>query len=130
MYLSDFRDIAATLRGSRDVGAQLFCALLRSVGVDARLVCSLQLLPFRPAQKMTMSRVRRRIHKVPDQASRQATPYMESDSDVNSEGSGSANQDIGANKVNGEEVSMRPRNYSLTASVPFGARSGYYCIFL
>jgi xeroderma pigmentosum group C-complementing protein len=28
------------------VGVQLFCALLRGAGLDARLVCSLQLLPF------------------------------------------------------------------------------------
>ncbi|KAK4242813.1 hypothetical protein C8A03DRAFT_39971 [Achaetomium macrosporum] len=39
---SDFLEAARTLQGSRDVGAQLFCALLRSVGVEARLVCSLQ----------------------------------------------------------------------------------------
>lgn len=32
--------------GSRDVGAQLFCALLRSAGVQARLICSLQPLSF------------------------------------------------------------------------------------
>ncbi|KAH7019317.1 hypothetical protein EDB80DRAFT_819598 [Ilyonectria destructans] len=38
----DFREAAKTLQGSRDVGAQLYCALLRSVGVRARLVCSLQ----------------------------------------------------------------------------------------
>ena len=43
---SEFRKLAGTLQGSRDVGAQLFCALLRSVGVDARLVSSLQPLPF------------------------------------------------------------------------------------
>lgn len=42
----DFCSQARTLQGSRDFGAQLFCALLRSVGVDARLVCSLQPLPF------------------------------------------------------------------------------------
>lgn len=30
------------LQGSRDVGAQLYCAMLRSVGVRARLVCSMQ----------------------------------------------------------------------------------------
>ena len=30
------------LRGSQDAGAQLFCALLRYVGVKTRLVCSLQ----------------------------------------------------------------------------------------
>lgn len=42
----DFIKAAKTMRGSRDVGAQLFCALLRAVGVEARLVCSLQPLPF------------------------------------------------------------------------------------
>ncbi|KAI5464802.1 hypothetical protein BGZ63DRAFT_349967 [Mariannaea sp. PMI_226] len=38
----DFRQAAKKLQGSRDVGAQLYCALLRSAGVRARLVCSLQ----------------------------------------------------------------------------------------
>lgn len=38
----DFRNAARTLQGSRDIGAQLYCALLRSIGVRARLVCSLQ----------------------------------------------------------------------------------------
>ncbi|KAJ5452887.1 Rad4 beta-hairpin domain 1 [Penicillium cf. griseofulvum] len=42
----DFRIQAKTMEGSRDFGAQLFCALLRSVAVEARLVCSLQPLPF------------------------------------------------------------------------------------
>lgn len=42
----DFIKAATTLSGSQDVGAQLFCALLRCVGVEARLVCSLQVLPF------------------------------------------------------------------------------------
>lgn len=34
------------MNGSRDVGAQLFCALLRAAGVETRLVCSLQPLSF------------------------------------------------------------------------------------
>jgi xeroderma pigmentosum group C-complementing protein len=42
----DFICQAKTLQGSRDFGAQLFCSLLRSTGVEARLVCSLQPLPF------------------------------------------------------------------------------------
>ncbi|KAL8880008.1 MAG: hypothetical protein Q9198_002496 [Flavoplaca austrocitrina] len=42
---SDLLDSANKLQGSRDVGAQLFCALLRSAGVETRLVCSLQVLP-------------------------------------------------------------------------------------
>jgi xeroderma pigmentosum group C-complementing protein len=44
--LNDFKETAKTLSGSRDLGVQLFCALLRSVAVDTRLVCSLQPLPF------------------------------------------------------------------------------------
>ncbi|KAJ5613001.1 hypothetical protein N7510_006195 [Penicillium lagena] len=43
---ADYVSQAKTLQGSRDFGAQLFCALLRSAGVEARLVCSLQPLPF------------------------------------------------------------------------------------
>ncbi|KAL8956637.1 MAG: hypothetical protein Q9193_005893, partial [Seirophora villosa] len=33
----DFLDCARKMQGSRDVGAQLFCALLRSCGVETRL---------------------------------------------------------------------------------------------
>lgn len=46
MELADFCAAAAALEGSRDTGAQLFCAMLRAAGVDVRLVCSLQPLPF------------------------------------------------------------------------------------
>lgn len=46
MEKADFLEAAKSLRGSRDVGAQLHCALLRSAGVEARLVCSLQALTF------------------------------------------------------------------------------------
>lgn len=52
------------MSGSRDVGAQLFCALLRAAGVETRLVCSLQPLSFvtggptlpKPRQAKTPSR--------------------------------------------------------------------------
>ena len=47
----DFKTAAQTHRGSRDVGAQLLCALLRSLAVEARLVCSLQVLPFSAVAK-------------------------------------------------------------------------------
>lgn len=46
MDKDDFRRAAHALQGSQDVGNQLFCALLRSIGIEARLVCSLQPLPF------------------------------------------------------------------------------------
>ena len=40
--LDHFKDLAKKCQGSRDVGAQLFAALLRGLGVEARLVASLQ----------------------------------------------------------------------------------------
>jgi xeroderma pigmentosum group C-complementing protein len=43
---TDFQAAAKSTSGSRDLAAQLFCVLLRSVAVDTRLVCSLQALPF------------------------------------------------------------------------------------
>ncbi|KAJ2976629.1 hypothetical protein NUW58_g8036 [Xylaria curta] len=46
---SEFQEAAKSLSGSRDVGAQLYCALLRTAGVEARLVCSLQPLSFSSA---------------------------------------------------------------------------------
>jgi xeroderma pigmentosum group C-complementing protein len=42
-----FLKLARVCEGSRDVGAQLFTALLRGLGFEARLVCSLQPVGFR-----------------------------------------------------------------------------------
>lgn len=41
-----FRELARARAGSRDVGAQLFTALLRALGLEARLVASLQPIGF------------------------------------------------------------------------------------
>ena len=41
-----FRRAARTSQGSRDIGAQLFTALLRGLGIEARLVASLQPIGF------------------------------------------------------------------------------------
>ena len=46
MDLADFATAAKDLEGSQDTGNQLFCAMLRAAGVETRLVCSLQTLPF------------------------------------------------------------------------------------
>lgn len=40
--LVEFRDAARACKGSRDVGAQLFTALLRGIGIESRMVASLQ----------------------------------------------------------------------------------------
>ena len=44
--LQAFRDCARTCEGSRDVGAQLFTALVRGLGIEARSVTSLQPIGF------------------------------------------------------------------------------------
>ena len=53
MQMYDFRAAATKLQASRDTGAQLFCTMLRSTGIEARLVCSLQPLPFTATIKGT-----------------------------------------------------------------------------
>lgn len=55
MEKSDFIKASKTLQGSQDLGNQLFCALLRAVGVEARLVCSLQPLPWTLTQQKAMT---------------------------------------------------------------------------
>ena len=44
--IDEFRSAAEHMQGSRDVGAQLFTALIRALGIEARLVASLQPLGF------------------------------------------------------------------------------------
>ncbi|KAJ5805203.1 hypothetical protein N7474_011090 [Penicillium riverlandense] len=44
--VDEFRSAAEHMQGSRDVGAQLFTALIRALGIEARLVGSLQPLGF------------------------------------------------------------------------------------
>lgn len=44
--LEEFRRCACVCQGSRDIGAQLFTALLRGLGIEARMVASLQPLGF------------------------------------------------------------------------------------
>ena len=44
--LDEFRQCARNCEGSRDVGAQLFTSLIRGLGIEARLVASLQPIGF------------------------------------------------------------------------------------
>ncbi|KAB8298031.1 hypothetical protein EYC80_001803 [Monilinia laxa] len=44
--IHEFRKCAKTLEGSRDVGAQLFTALLRGIGIESRMIASLQPVGF------------------------------------------------------------------------------------
>ena len=82
---SDFREIAFKLRASRDVGAQLFCALLRSTGVEARLVCSLQLLPFAATSKGTTPQKLKPVYTMADLGNVTGTSGEESAADTGSD---------------------------------------------
>ena len=44
--IKEFREKAKTCEGSKDVGAQLFTALIRGLGLEARMVASLQPIGF------------------------------------------------------------------------------------
>lgn len=44
--IHEFRNRAKALEGSRDVGAQLFSAMLRGIGIESRMVASLQPVGF------------------------------------------------------------------------------------
>ncbi|KAK4579884.1 hypothetical protein LTR86_000085 [Recurvomyces mirabilis] len=70
MDRTDFFRAAKRREGSQDTGAQLFCALLRGIEVEARLVCSLQTLPINPtAAKTTPVKPVKRIVYASDAAS-------------------------------------------------------------
>ena len=96
IQISDFRAIAKSLCASRDVGAQLFCALLRSAGVDARLVCSLQALPFVTIARSTTPQKLRPVRIIADAERQTATSGDESGLDVQSDASVSVPRVVGS----------------------------------
>lgn len=63
MNLADFATAAKDLEGSQDTGNQLFCAMLRAADVEARLVCSLQTLPYAnpPPKSSTPQKTKRPV---------------------------------------------------------------------
>lgn len=59
----DFTKLARSRQGSRDVGAQLFTALIRGLGIEARLVASLQPVGFGWSKNEEASEKRRDVPK-------------------------------------------------------------------
>ena len=135
MQKTDFLSAAGKLKGSRDVGAQLFCAMLRAAGVDARLVCSILPLPFQPSQKVTLPQVMRYSSRLPHKKSRRATPEQHSEADAGSDESPIQEGNIGSSKA---EIRSRlghvnrsasPEASSLTvSSTPKGRQPHTYTI--
>lgn len=119
MQKSDFLSAAGKLKGSRDVGAQAFCAMLRAAGVDARLVCSLLPLPFQPAQKMTLPQVMHNASRLPHR-SRQATPELSGTMDPGSDASSTINRNIGPSRA---EIRSRLGQVNRSASPEASSRT-------
>ena len=60
----DFTKLAKSCEGSRDVGAQLFTALIRGLGIEARLIVSLQPIGFGWSKNEEASEKRRGVSKI------------------------------------------------------------------
>ena len=118
MQKPDFLAAAGRLKGSRDVGAQLFCAMLRAAGVDARIVCSMLPLPFQSAQTVALPQVMHNSSRLPRYGSREASPKPDSEADAESDGSLIAEGKVGSSRA---EVRSRlgqiKRNASPEASL-------------
>ncbi|CAK1355188.1 DNA repair protein rhp42 [Cercospora beticola] len=81
-----FIKAAKDLEGSQDVANQLFCAMLRAAGVDARFVCSIQALPFaNPPKAATPKKPAKvRIMAVAPETKTPQSSLMEHDAAVSS----------------------------------------------
>ena len=97
MQKPDFSIAASKLEGSRDVGAQIFCAMLRSAGVDARLVCSLLPLPFQSAQKVALPQVMHYASNLPEPKNHE--PEQDREPEAGSDGSIIARENIGSSRA-------------------------------
>lgn len=73
--IQEFRQVARTCEGSRDVGAQLFAALLRGLGIESRLVASLQPTGF------GWTKAEQQLPRKPTTAAEVASSSEESDLD-------------------------------------------------
>ena len=99
MQKSDFITATGKLEGSRDVGAQLFCAMLRAAGVDARLVCSMLPLPFQSAQKVALPQVMNNASMLPRHRCRKATSEPDSEAHAGGDGSAIVEGHIGSSRA-------------------------------
>lgn len=97
--LADFIAAARDLQGSQDTGNQLFCAMLRASGVEARLVCSLQALPYANAPKAP----------TPKKQKKPAVFAIASDTDPNASDASVSDNNIGASSTIGNVPSVRRR---------------------
>lgn len=97
--LEAFIDAASTLQGSQDTGNQLFCSMLRAAGVEARLVCSLQTLPYASAPKAP----------TPKKPKKPAVFAIASDTDPDVSDASLSDGNVGSSSTIGKVPSVRRR---------------------
>ena len=103
--LDEFRQYARKCEGSRDVGTQLFTALIRGLGIEARLVASLQPIGFGWSKNEEATSKRKK--KIPQTiVSRNGTTVLESEADT-SEFATNKRQDARRNRGANMDI---PRN--------------------
>lgn len=100
MDLAGFATAAKDLEGSQDTGNQLFCAMLRAAGVETRLVCSLQTLPFANPPPKASTPVRKK---------KPAVFAIASDTDPNLSDASASDGSIGSSAAIGKIPSVRRR---------------------
>ena len=81
--IKEFRHLARRCEGSRDVGVQLFTALIRGLGIEARLVASLQPIGF-GWNKAEEANIKTKKPKVSEGRKVNGTQNAASDSETNS----------------------------------------------
>ena len=116
-----FRKHAKSCEGSRDVGAQLFAALVRSLGLEARLVASLQPVGFGWNKNEVASTKRKRFLKQLDNDTR---PDVDSEEARDSVEEGVSNDDLamlkksslGGKKVRASKTNPKTRKTKARAT--------------
>lgn len=104
--LAEFKERAIALDGSRDVGAQLFTALLRGLGIEARMVANLQPLGF------GWSQYEDAFEKNPRKLKKQAETNGNTSSDDEDEDSENEKQPAKAVRGSKAESAVKPKNRS------------------
>ncbi len=78
----DFRKLAESCEGSRDVGAQFFTALIRGLGIEARLVTSLQPVGFGWGKNEEAFEKRKNVSKTSKMIDTDEVSFLSEESDV------------------------------------------------
>jgi len=97
--LAQFREQARKCEGSRDVGAQLFTALIRGLGLEARMVASLQPVGFGWSKSEQAAAKRRKDRRSSGKLSENAQQSNVDDGDVDAAKGSSSLSDISVDEA-------------------------------